>query len=137
MKGVIERIAVHELKIKPGDWNHPLGGSHPSVVHLRSRLSHLVRRASTRSKWFCIDTDELEKLRLDDLLPSPQEQLDDLVLWTADNQRSPAEEAPASKVMLSAWLGTLINRKVPYKGLEWLADQKGLSTLMIMVDPHI
>jgi len=44
----------------------------------------------------------------DDLLPTPAEQADSLILWLGDHQPSPAQDKEISETEVSAWIGTPI-----------------------------
>ena len=64
------------LEGKLGNWDQ-------RSIHLRSRLSHLVRRQlSNNGGMVLVSLDIIETWRLEDPLPSPSEQLDELVLLT-------------------------------------------------------
>ena len=92
-------------------------------VHRRSRLSHVLRRMQRDGKMagFCLD--DLKRWGLEDPLPSPAEQLDELILWLG-RQGDPAMaiEVPAPEV--EAWIGARINRRSPGNGLGWLLMQE-------------
>jgi hypothetical protein len=115
---------VDMLNQKLGNWN-------PYSVHLRSRLSHIVRRQQrTDAGWVQMPLDDLEAWHLEDALPSPSEQLDELIVWLGDLQPSSAESAVVSPFAISAWIGTAITRQSPNAGLAWLLEQEGTAVLV-------
>lgn len=69
-------------------------------------------------------------LSLDDRLPSPAEQADQLILWIGDHQPSPGEtiEIPASEV--SAWIGAAITPNKSNGGYAWLLNQEEIKKLI-------
>jgi hypothetical protein len=72
----------------------------------------------------------VEVWHLDEPLPSPSEQLDELVIWIGDNQPSPAESASLRKLEVLAWLGAVITRNAPEAGLDWLLKQEQTAALI-------
>jgi hypothetical protein len=116
---------TNSLQGKLGDWNN-------QSVHLRSRLSHLIRRQQRRDVGYVqmpLDG-SLETWRLEDPLPMPSEQLDDLVITVGDNQPSSAESARLPADALSAQIGATITRQSPNAGLAWLLGQPTTKSLM-------
>jgi hypothetical protein len=80
---IAAQLGISLLNGKLGDWDRP-------STHRRSRLSHLIRRQQPASGGAVrIPLDKLETWRLEDPLPSPSEQLDQLVLLVGDDQPSP------------------------------------------------
>jgi len=80
-----------------------LGAWDRASTHRRSRLSHLIKRQQSRDEdavW--VPVQELESWRPEDPLPSPSQQLDELILWIGDRQPSPAEAATSPTDALSA-----------------------------------
>jgi hypothetical protein len=63
-------------------------------------------------------------------LPSPAEQLDNLILWIGAHQPSIAEPATISAPAISAWIGATITRSSPGAGLGWLLSQEVRGTLI-------
>jgi hypothetical protein len=104
---------------------HKLGGWDRASTHRRSRLSHLIRRQQSQNEdavW--VPVQELESWRLDDPLPSPSRQLDELILLIGECQPSPAETAEIRADAALAWIGSLITREVLNAGLDWLLLQQ-------------
>lgn len=116
-----------------------LGYNMPTLVksdwlttHRRSVLSHLLRRQQRADgKPVEVASFELGEWHLDDPLPSPAEQAEQLILWIGRNQRSPAEPAKISASAISAMIGVAlipIDSK-PFasnRGLDWLLMQSEL-----------
>jgi len=68
--------------------------------------------------------------QVDDPLPTPAEQADNLILWIGDHQPLPAgyAEVPLSEV--SAWIGAAITPNNPSSTLGWLLDQDEVKRLV-------
>ncbi len=98
-----------------------------TTTHLRSRLSHIVRRQQRNEgndgRWVDLPS-RLEAWHLDEPLPKPSEQLDSLILWIGDHQFSAAELALVSVLAASAQIGVSITRSSPGAGLGWLLEQE-------------
>jgi hypothetical protein len=77
-----------------------------------------------------VPLDKLETWRLQDPLPSPSEQFDDLVIFVGDHQPSPAEPAELPPDAVSAWIGSAITQSSPNEGLEWLLLQRASKDLI-------
>jgi hypothetical protein len=80
-----------------------------------------------------IRDDDLESFWIEERLPRPQQQANDLVLWAGDNQLSPDAPIRVALPFLGAWVGTsLVNVTEPHAGIKWLlthlADEKLLSS---------
>lgn len=58
----------------------------------RAILSYALHRMTKREQWATVSSDVLENILRNTSLPSPMEQLDNLVLWYGQNQKSPARE---------------------------------------------
>ncbi|HLY78033.1 MAG TPA: hypothetical protein VKQ70_01570, partial [Caulobacteraceae bacterium] len=90
-------------------WVH--GPNPVEVAHRRSRLSHLVRRQQ-RGRPVGVPAHSLELWSLDDPLPSPPEQADNLVLWVGDRQQADYSRRVtidrANAPAVAAWLGVPI-----------------------------
>jgi hypothetical protein len=113
------------LQSKLGDWNE-------RSIHLRSRLSHIIRRQQ-RSDGAYVQmplAGDLETLRLEEPLPAPAEQMDRLILSIGDNQPSSAESAKISADALSAAIGATITRNSLNAGLGWLLEQPTVKSLL-------
>jgi hypothetical protein len=108
------------------DWADPAG------VHARSRLSHVVRRRQAQlelSRWAELPP-QLESWNLMERLPTPAEQLDNLVLWIGERQRSFAESAILAAPAAAAWIGTRIVKGSAEAGLGWLLEQRATAALV-------
>jgi hypothetical protein len=108
-----------------------LGGWDRASTLRRSRLSHLIRRQQSQTEdavW--VPVQELESWRLDDPLPSPSGQLDELILLAGDNQPSFAEGARFSLDLISAWVGSAITRGSPNAELAWLLNQQEATSII-------
>jgi hypothetical protein len=124
LRGVSPQVAFRMLEGKLGNWDQ-------RSIHLRSRLSHLVRRQQPNNgSMVLVSLDDIETWRLEDPLPSPSEQLDELVLLTGDYQPSPAEPAKFTPERVSAWIGNTITRNLADAGLGWLLIQLAARTLI-------
>jgi hypothetical protein len=111
----------HYLDKKLGDWGDK------AARHRRSQLSHIVRRQQTGANVVNIPVGDLEAWHLDDPLPTPAQQLDDLVLLLGERQPSRAEWAlPLTAEEISAWIGCLAGD--PERELEWLLQQIAADT---------
>ena len=120
----IPGVTMSLLQGKLGNWD-------ALSVHLRSHLSHIVRRQHRSDGGSVqIPLDGLEGWHLESPLPKPCEQLDQLVLWLGDHQPSPGELIPISVPEISAWIGATITRKAPGAGLQWLLSQENAGSLL-------
>ena len=100
-----------------------LAGRLDAGIHRRALASHNLRRTQrTNSTRPLLTTANIESYWVDERLPPPQRQADDLILWVGDNQLSPDEFTRCSPSYLSAWLGTaLLTAGAPTTaGLDWL-----------------
>ena len=105
---------------KIGEWD-------TQALHRRSRMSHILRRqqpAIDKYRWAKIPLGNLESWHLDEPLPPPSEQLDQLVIWLGKHQPSQAESAMVTAPAISAWIGTSITPGSSEAGLGWLLDQE-------------
>jgi hypothetical protein len=68
--------------------------------------------------------------QLDDPLPAPAEQADNLILWIGDHQPLPAEYAEVPLSEVSAWIGAAITPNNPNSTLGWLLDQDEVKRLV-------
>ena len=116
---------TNSLQNKLGDWGD-------RSIHLRSRLSHVIRRQQrTDGGYVHMPLDgSIEDWRLEEPLPTPSEQLDYLITAVGTQQPSPAEPTKASPDALSAAIGATINRSSPYAGLAWLLSQADTKQLV-------
>ena len=111
------------LNAKLGNWDQ-------TSIHLRSHLSHIIRRQQRNdAAWVQVPL-ELESWHLELPLPSPQEQLDRVIIVLGDSQPSSAESARLPADALSAQIGTRITRQRPNAGLDWLLTQRDRAKLL-------
>ncbi len=117
---------IHLLPQALGNWD-------AISVQRRSRLSHLLRRMQRGGQWVGLALDDLERWHLDDPLPSPAEQLENLVLWVGDHEPDPAlpVKIPDLEVRkVDAWIGGKITLNHINAGLGWLLEQEETRTLV-------
>jgi nucleoside 2-deoxyribosyltransferase len=116
---------TNSLQTKLGNWDD-------RSVHLRSRLSHIIRLQQRRDGGYVQMPMHggLEDWRLEDPLPTPAEQLDNLIIAVGNHQPSPAEAARQSSDSLSAEIGATITRHSPKAGLVWILDQSKTKLLI-------
>jgi hypothetical protein len=70
-----------------------------------------------------IRDDDFENFWIEETLPRPQQQADDLILWVGDNQVAPDAPIHVALPFLGAWVGTsLLEGKDPNAGIRWLFD---------------
>jgi hypothetical protein len=105
------------LTVKLGNWDQ-------TSIHLRSHLSHIIRRQQRSDAGWVQVPLELEIWHLELPLPSSQEQLDRLIVAVGDNQPSNAQIASIPADALSAFIGTKITRPASNAGLLWLLTQQ-------------
>jgi nucleoside 2-deoxyribosyltransferase len=97
----------------------------------RAILSHRLRhRQSPDGKPFKVVENELSSLKLDEPLPNPAKQADNLIQWIGDNQSSQSEPAVTSEPFLSAWIGSPITPNSANTGLDWLLKQGEVTKLL-------
>ena len=63
-----------------------LEGSLSGVEDGPTKLSYVLHRMTSREQWAYIDSDLLERLLKQTTLPTPQEQLENLILWIAKKE---------------------------------------------------
>jgi hypothetical protein len=92
--------------------------------HRRSRLSYLISKQQTSTGTVVtIPLDQLETWRLEDPLPTPLEQMDELVLVIGSHQSSPGEWAKISLHRASALIGCSVSPSA-LQGIIWLLKQE-------------
>jgi hypothetical protein len=90
-------------------------------LHRRALMSHKIRRMQRPKQRPFIDSNIMESFWVEDALPSPSRQADDLILWLGDNQIAYETPQRAPLHFLSAWIGaSLQNPKNPFAGIHWL-----------------
>ena len=75
----------------------------------RARLSHIVRRGQRNGRTFHIPLKDVGTWNLDDPLPTPSEQFDNLVLWVGDHQPNYAQSVAIQAPEMAAWMGAPVN----------------------------
>jgi hypothetical protein len=71
-----------------------------------------------------IPINDLTSWRLDEPLPSPADQLDELILLVGDNQPSPGECSVLKSLFVSSWIGLAIAKPPHDVPLVWLLRQQ-------------
>jgi hypothetical protein len=91
----------------------------------RSLMSHTLRRMQRpeAKQFYIILSDELPTYWRSEQLPTPQQQLDALILWIGANQRASFENAETTASVLAAHLGMHISQQGDGGGLGWLLGQ--------------
>jgi hypothetical protein len=120
---LVHSALTNMLTAKLGNWDE-------KSIHLRSHLSHIIRRQQRDDGGWVQVPLELETWHLELPLPSPQEQLDRLIIAVGDNQPSSAESARIPPDAVSAFIGTKITRQSPNAGLGWLLGQQEAHNLL-------
>ena len=77
----------------------------------RALLSHKLRRMQRDNGQLPEVSDSISP-KVEDPLPSPAEQADNLIRWIGDHQPSPGEYAHVPDSELSAWIGAAIPQMV-------------------------
>jgi hypothetical protein len=97
----------------------------PSAVNARSRLSHIVRRNQEQlNPGRRVELPaRLESWNLSERMPSPAEQLDNLIVYVGQHQPSYAESAPLAIPAVAAWIGARIVKGSSEAGVGWLLEQ--------------
>jgi hypothetical protein len=88
--------------------------------------SHKIRRMhQPEQKTVWIGSDSLATFWIEGRLPTPQQQLDNLILWIGDSQATPDSFAQSTAAFIGAWIGASIpQRGNPSEpGLMWLVFQ--------------
>lgn len=78
--------------------NHQLGLEKTS----KARLSHALYKMTSREQWAMLDSEHLNSILQNSTVPSPQEQLENLILWMGTHQSSPGASASYSNQVISA-----------------------------------
>jgi hypothetical protein len=115
-----------ERRLLQLSWESP-----PSVI-ARSRLSHIIRRGQTQIDkyyWLQLPTN-IDEWQINVPLPTPSEQLDNMILWLGDHQTSYASSAVINIPEVAAWIGAPITRNHGEAGFGWLLEQESTSDLV-------
>jgi hypothetical protein len=100
------------------------------ATRARSRLSYIVQHQQTPTGRRAVIPVDLRTWQLDEDLPSPAEQLDNLVLMIGAAQTTSDEWANLSLEAVSAWIGAAINTAHSRAAVSWLLE-KGKPTGLI------
>jgi hypothetical protein len=103
----------------------------PKTLDRKSRLSHIVRRQQAGGNIAGVRADFLPAWGLNQALPSPFEQLDDLILWIGDHQPGPNEPAVGTFLGLSAWVGSRLSKDQQPSNFYWILDQPEINRYVI------
>jgi hypothetical protein len=82
------------------------------------------QRELVPGRWVPLPPDNFKSWHLEEPLPSPSEQLDQLIILVGENQSSPAESAALKPPVISAWIGATITHPASEAGLSWLLEQQ-------------
>lgn len=97
----------------------------------RGVLSHRLRRwQRPDGNPVKVFEDELPRFQLEEPLPNPAEQADNLIRWIGDRKLPPAEFAKIPVPEVSAWIGAAITPNDPGSTLTWLLDQDAMKSLV-------
>jgi hypothetical protein len=88
-------------------------------THRRALMSHKIRRMTREGKPVKISRDTLDSLT-QEVMPTPLEQADDLILWLGDHQRSYDYSKKSELYFLGAWVGAALGPKNPHAGINYL-----------------
>ncbi|WP_296599683.1 hypothetical protein [Phenylobacterium sp.] len=97
----------------------------------RTNLSHKVRRMGREGMHVGVPIDDLPAWGLNDPLPRPMQQVDDLILYVGQQLPTAAHQVPVDDLLMCAWLGTTISERDPAVGLKWLLNQDQLKRWVI------
>jgi hypothetical protein len=110
-----------------------IGAWDTEAVRRRSMLSHIFRRqqADDKNRWAEVPFANWRRGFLDsEPLPTPAQQLDNLILWLGEHQPSVAESILISVPALSAWVGASVTRFAPGAALGWLLNVESVAPLL-------
>jgi hypothetical protein len=86
-------------------------------------MSHKIRRMTRSERPPEISSYTVDSFWTDEVMPTPAEQADDLVLWVGDHQLSPDQPQSAGLYFLGAWVGTsLFDKNDPHAGIRWVLE---------------
>lgn len=117
--------------ILTGSLQAVLPGKLAGGIHRRALMSHKLRRMARDGQPPAdISTYTVDSFWTDEVMPTPTEQADDLILWVGNNQLSTDQPTGASLYFLGAWVGTSLFDRNPHAGIVWLfehlRDERGL-----------
>ena len=96
----------------------------------RAVLSHRLRCQQRPGQPVALFESELDRFALDEPLPKPLEQIDQLVLWVGARQTSASLRVVAPISELSAWVGASITPDNPHSDISWLLQTPEAKLLM-------
>jgi hypothetical protein len=120
--------------ILTGSLQAELPGKLSGRIHRRALMSHKLRRMARGGQPPPkISTYTVDSFWTNEVMPTPAEQADDLILWVGDNQLSPDYPLRAALYFLGAWVGTSLfdREKNPHAGISWLLAQPEMQILLI------
>jgi hypothetical protein len=116
---------------KPGQtrtFDEQMGEGRRGILR-RSNLSAKVRRQCEKGRSASVPLDDLASWGLDEPLPTPRQQCDDLVRLIGNNQMGPAHWVTYQTDFLEAWIGSLI-QPIGFQSLGWLLSYSELRNLL-------
>ena len=107
--------------ILTGSLQAELPGKLSGGIHRRALMSHKLRRMARDAQPPRISTYTVDSFWADEVMPTPAEQADDLILWVGNHQLSPDNPYQAPLLPLGAWVGTSLGNWEDWlAGLRWL-----------------
>jgi hypothetical protein len=89
----------------------------------RAMMSHTIRRMQRSGQQITIHPITVETYWRRGHLPTPKEQVDDLILWIGDNQPSNSMPVTEGELVLDAWIGAALpSTPGNASGLRWLLE---------------
>jgi nucleoside 2-deoxyribosyltransferase len=116
-------------KLDSGSTFADLMGHGRVSVFRRSNLSAIVRRQSENCRRVSVPMEDLANWGLDEPLPKPRQQCDDLVRLIGNNQIGPADWVAYTTDFLEAWIGSPIYSDGS-QSLGWLLSYSELKDLL-------
>jgi hypothetical protein len=110
-------VLLQHLTGKLGRWGDP------QAMHRRSHLSYWISRQQTKTGTVVnVPLEIIENLRLDDPLPSPSEQLNELILFVGDKQPFSGSWMDLELDRASGRIGCAINQN-RFEGINWILKE--------------
>jgi len=98
----------------------------------RSVLSHLIRKAQRHGRPLTIFDEDLAAYEHASPLPTPREQVDNLIRWIGENQTSPDEPARANIELIAATVGAQVSAPESNESaFQWLIAEIGNENLFV------
>ena len=105
-------------------------------IHRRGLMSHKIRRMERKGQPPKIDTYAVKSFWADEVMPTPPEQADELILWAGDNQRALEQPQEAPLHYLGARVCTSLFRKDnPHAGVNELLDHLANEKILKPIKP--